>query len=100
MFSDVFTDDLLDFCIYIAMSDGSISDREIECINWLLNDEYDLDGSYAVYLTKSIEATGWAVDYPLSFKILVNAVGGQSRDVMTVSQVAFFISRLRGLSIR
>lgn len=94
MFSDVFTDDLLDFCIYIAMSDGAISDREIECIDWLLNEEYDLDGSYAEYLAKNIEATGWAVDYPLSFKILVNAVGGQSRDVMAVSQVASFYKQV------
>lgn len=93
-FRDMFTDDLLDYCIYIASSDGSISDREIANINWLLDEEYDLDPGYADYLAKNIEATGWAIDYPISFKILVNAIGGQSRDVMSVAQVAYFYQQV------
>ena len=89
-YHDLFMEDLQNYCVYIAASDGPVSDAEIAAMNWLLGEEYGLDRDYADYLVGYIRDSGWSKGYPLTFQMLVFNLAGNDKDVMTAAQASFF----------
>ena len=80
-FKELFYFDLLNFCVYIAMADGAISDKEVEEIKWLLsgNDEaeFEYDRESMEYTANSIYEDRWMDCFPQSFQLLIMAYGGE-----------------------
>ena len=67
-FRDTFMSELQAYCLYIASSDGSISEKILEGINWLIG-EQSIGLSNAIAILKGANADGWLQTYPATFKL-------------------------------
>lgn len=76
-----FSFDFFAFCIHIALSDGKLTDREIEGIRQLSGGNF-FDREFALHMSKVMNERSWASDYPPSFKSIVrdSAKSGASFD--------------------
>lgn len=86
--SEYFVLDFAYFCVYVAASDGYVSDNEIAGINQLLR------GRRVVYredLNTILEYGKSCIDgFSIGFKYLVLALGVASKDLATTAEVAYF----------
>ena len=89
-FRDAFEIELGYFCIRIAASDGGVSDAEIAATNRLIDYEPKITRHDADHMVGSGNVFEWARHFPFSFMWLVANLGGQSDDVITAAQVAYF----------
>ena len=79
-FRYVFFFELVDFCLFIAASDGSITPEEVKAIDWLTSGERSLDLEKAMELRTEAEEQCLMRRYPYSFRILVEEVAGGNED--------------------
>ena len=96
-FKEIFLDELFFFCIYIASSDGEISENEATAIAWLIDDdEYDCDRDNIEEIACDLYEDEWMEEYPLSFEILVNVFGqgAGSRGLETAGVIAQFYRQI------
>ena len=92
-FYDVFKLNLGFFCIYVANSDGSVSDEEIEAINWLIDYRETITRSAADSMIDVTNKSTWRNHYSISFLLIVAELG-KSKDIMTVAQAAYFYKQV------
>ncbi len=92
-FYDAFKRDLGFFCIYVANSDGSVSDEEIEAINWLIDYRATITRGDADFMIDVTNKFTWRNHYPISFWWIVAKLGN-SKDIMTVAQAAYFYKQV------
>ena len=87
-FCDAFKLDLAHFCMYIANSDGRVSEEEIAAITWLLG-LGSLSTRTVESIKEAVNGPEWAKYYPISFQWIVADLG-QSEDINTVAQAPYF----------
>lgn len=87
--SDKFCYELQAYCLYIASSDGAITDDTLEDINWLVGNRL-LNLNSAIGLLNDIDSAGWLERYPVSFKTLVWIAAGKNKDIALASEIYHF----------
>lgn len=90
-FKALFYNELMDYCIFIAHSDGSISANEIDAINYLLDTKY-LDPVNAC--SRGGYSMSWGERFPPSFQFLVLDAAGYEQDVNAAGEIALFYRRV------
>ena len=96
-FTDAFLFELFYFCVYIAASDGRISDKEIDEISWLIDDGCDYDRELIEEAADLLYENGWANSYPLSFRALVYALGSKvepSKAIWATGEIVQFYKQI------
>lgn len=98
-FKELFYFDLLNFCVYIALADDEISDKEVEEIQWLLSGDdetgCEYDRKWMEYVASSIYEDKWMECYPRSFQLLIMAFGKQENpDLESLGEFANFYRQI------
>lgn len=96
-FTDAFLFELFYFCVYIAASDGRISDKEIDEIAWLIDDGYVYGREHIEEAADRLYENGWANSYPLSFRALVYALGSKvepAKAIWATGNIARFYKQI------
>ena len=88
-FHDVFISELQAYCLYVASSDGSITDRILEGINGLIG-ERNLDLDSAISALREANESGWLRRYPSTFKTFVWFAAGEDKDIVPAGEIYYF----------
>lgn len=88
-FRDGFLYELQAYCLYIASSDGSISEDILENINQLIG-SFHIDLDEAIGILKEINSDGWLRNYPASFKTLVWFAAGKEKSINSAGEIYYF----------
>ena len=96
-FDEMFGIQLLHFCLHVASADGTLGEKEVAEINWLLGyDDDPVDIDSAVRIAEST----WENElddlyYPSGFMALVQAFGSDREDsIMTTAEIASFFRQI------